>query len=66
MNTKKIITSHIHARIEALSKEALEKGLIVGCNKTENDTYLISKSGELPIEYKPISAGTILVTLLNK
>ena len=62
---KKVILSHIHSRIDNLSKQALEKGLIVGCDKTENDTYLITKPGELPIEYKPISAGVILLTLLN-
>lgn len=62
--TKKIINSHIHARIEKLAKSALEKGLIIQFERINNN-YLIAKPGELPIEYNPISAGTILITLLS-
>ena len=41
MKPKKVITSHIHSRIASLASEAIDRGLIVQCDRTTNDTYLI-------------------------
>ena len=64
MTTK--ITAHLHTRIAKLAQQALDAGLIVQCDRTPNDTYLLRKPNEItPIEYNPISIGSILISLLN-
>lgn len=64
---RKVITNHIHSRITNLSQQAIESGLIVSCDRTENDTYLLRLPNELTSnEYNPISAGVVLLQLLKK
>ena len=66
MSKSKSVTSHIHNRIVKLAQQALNAGLIVQCDRTPNDTYLLCKVGEIaPTEYNPIATGSILITLLN-
>jgi hypothetical protein len=61
------VTAHIHGRIFPLIQEAVEKGLIEECNRTENNTYLLRKTNELnATEYLPITTGVILLHLLKK
>lgn len=67
MKPKKLITSHIHSRIVSLASEAIEQGLIIQCDRTNSDTYLIRYPNELEgTEYKPVSAGSVLLSLLGK
>lgn len=64
---RKVITNHIHSRITNLSQQALQKGLIELCDRTENDTYLLRLPNELTSnEYNPISAGVVLLQLLKQ
>lgn len=65
-NMSKQITSHIHGRITHLAQKAINAGLVVQCDRTSNDTYLLRKAGEIaPNEYNPVAVGSILITLLN-
>ncbi|MFB2983407.1 hypothetical protein [Microseira sp. BLCC-F43] len=67
MKPKKVITSHIHSRITLLAAEAIKQGLVVQCDRTNQNTYLIRKPNEsVATEFTPISAGTFLLTLLGK
>ena len=67
MKPKKVITSHIHSRIASLATEAIEQGLIVQCDRLNNDTYLIRYPNELnQQEHKTISAAVVLLSLLGK
>ncbi|MFB2970367.1 hypothetical protein ACE1CD_15445 [Aerosakkonema sp. BLCC-F183] len=60
------ITSHIYGRIDKLAQQALDAELIVQCVRTDRDTYLLQKTGELtPTEYNPVATGSILIALLN-
>jgi len=60
------VTSHIHARIAKLAEKAFNAGLILQCERTTNDTYLVRKFNDLvESEYNPIATGCILVALLH-
>jgi hypothetical protein len=61
------VTAHIHGRIVPLIQEAVEKGLIISCEPTVKNTYLLRKTNESnATEYPPITTGVILLHLLKK
>jgi len=63
---RKVITSHIHSRIANLSQKAVASGLIVSCDRTPKDTYLLRLPNELtPTEYNAVSTGVVLLQLLK-
>ena len=65
--SKSRITTHIHGRVSKLAAQAKQRGLIVQCDRTDDDTYLLLKPGELtPTEYGAISTGVILLSLLEQ
>ena len=65
-HSKKVIT-HIHSRISLLAPLALDAGLIVRCDRTKSDTYLIQKPHEfVPTEFTPIATAVTLLLLLNQ
>jgi hypothetical protein len=64
MKSKKKITSHIHSRIANLAVGAIERGDITSCDRQLDDTYIITRSGELvPTTYTAVGAGTLLYLL---
>lgn len=64
---RKVITNHIQSRITNLSQQAIEKSVILSCDRTENDTYLLRlPNGLTATEYNPISTGVVLLQLLKK
>ena len=61
---KKKVTTHIHGRIKPLAASAIERGDIISCERIEGtESYVIVRSGFLPITYTAVGAGTLLYLL---
>ena len=61
---KKKVTAHLHNRINKLAVAAIKRGDIISCEQIEaTETYVIVRSGFLPITYTSVGAGTLLYLL---
>ncbi|MEG4424987.1 MULTISPECIES: hypothetical protein [unclassified Microcoleus] len=68
---KKVIMTHIHARITKLAKGAIERGDILSCDRISDGSYLIKRSVPDTNDGKPQTtkyttvAAASLLYLLN-
>ncbi|MEG4455939.1 hypothetical protein [Microcoleus sp. N9_A1] len=68
---KKVVMTHIHARITKLAKGAIERGDIISCDRISDSSYLIKRSVPDTNDGKPQTtkyttvAAASLLYLLN-
>ncbi|MBP0015339.1 MAG: hypothetical protein J7525_19790 [Roseofilum sp. SID3] len=72
---RKVITSHLHARIRSLTQKALEQNLIVSCDRVSDaehyriegtEEYLIVRcQGSQPMRCTAVFTGVFLLEVLK-
>lgn len=63
---KKVITSHLHARVRSLSEQAIAKNLITSCVRIEGtEDYWITRQGSIPMRCTAVFAGVFLLEILK-
>jgi len=64
---KKVITSHLHARIRSLTQEALKQKLIVSCDRIEGteEYWLVRCEGSQPMRCTAVFTGVFLLEVLK-
>jgi hypothetical protein len=60
---KKQVISHIHSRINNLTKLAIARGEIISCDRQADDSYIIDRPGHPPTTFTAVGAGTLLYLL---